>query len=111
MSNARNVVGQRNSARKTANAPRKRAKRQKMEFSKKLLIASFTFVVIITIFSMAMVIITGDVSSLEFLIVSAFAELATASGFYYSKAKAENRIKLRKQYGADIYNDSGASDA
>lgn len=35
-----------------------------------------------------------------------FAELATATGFYYSKAKAENRIKLRKKYGPDIYNDS-----
>lgn len=31
---------------------------------------------------------------------------ATATGFYYSKAKAENRIKLRKKYGPDIYNDS-----
>lgn len=28
------------------------------------------------------------------------------TGFYYSKAKAENRIKLRKKYGPDIYNDS-----
>lgn len=90
--------------------PKKKRARRKMEFSKKLLIASFSFVVIITIFSMLMVIMTGDTSSLEFLIVSAFAELATSSGFYYSKAKAENRIKLRKQYGADIYNDSGASD-
>lgn len=40
------------------------------------------------------------------LIAAVFAELATATGFYYSKAKAENRIKLRKKYGADIYNDS-----
>lgn len=24
----------------------------------------------------------------------------------YSKAKAENRIKLRKQYGPEIYNDT-----
>ena len=35
-----------------------------------------------------------------------FAELATATGCYYSKAKAENRIKLRKQYGPEIYNDT-----
>lgn len=32
--------------------------------------------------------------------------VGTATGFYYSKAKAENRIKLRKKYGPDIYNDS-----
>ena len=43
---------------------------------------------------------------IAYLIPAVFAELATATGFYYSKAKAENRIKLRKKYGADIYNDS-----
>ena len=37
--------------------------------------------------------------------------MATATGFYYSKAKAENRIKLRKLYGPEIYNDTdGAVD-
>lgn len=40
------------------------------------------------------------------IIIAIFAELATATGFYYSKAKAENRIKLHKKYGPDIYNDS-----
>lgn len=43
---------------------------------------------------------------LAYLIPAIFAELATATGFYYSKAKAENRIKLRKQYGPEIYNDT-----
>lgn len=40
--------------------------------------------------------------------VPAFAvdSTATATGFYYSKAKAENRIKLRKQYGPEVYNDA-----
>lgn len=49
---------------------------------------------------------TGDTSPLAYLIPAIFAELATATGFYYSKAKAENRIKLRKQYGPEIYNDT-----
>lgn len=44
--------------------------------------------------------------ALAYLIPAIFAELATATGFYYSKAKAENRIKLRKQYGPEIYNDT-----
>lgn len=88
----------------------KKKTKKKLEFSKILLIIAFVFTVIITVFSMIMIVSTGDTTALEFLIVSAFAELATASGFYYSKAKAENRIKLRKMYGADIYNDSGASD-
>ena len=33
-------------------------------------------------------------------------ELGVGTGFYYSKAKAENRIKLRKMYGPEIYNDT-----
>ena len=49
---------------------------------------------------------TGDTSPLAYLIPAVFAELATATGFYYSKAKAENRIKLRQKYGPEIYNDS-----
>ena len=49
---------------------------------------------------------TKDLSPLAYLIPAIFAELATATGFYYSKAKAENRIKLRKLYGPEIYNDA-----
>ncbi len=41
-----------------------------------------------------------------YLIPAVFAETAAATGFYYSKAKAENRIKLRKKYGPEIYNDT-----
>ena len=59
-----------------------------------------------TVFTLAVVWKTGDTSPLAYLIPAIFAELATATGFYYSKAKAENRIKLRKKYGPDIYNDS-----
>lgn len=61
---------------------------------------------IVTVFTMAVVWKTGDTSPLAYLIPAIFAELATATGFYYSKAKAENRIKLRKHYGPEIYNDS-----
>ena len=59
-----------------------------------------------TAFTLAIVWKTGDTSPLAYLIPAIFAELATATGFYYSKAKAENRIKLRKQYGPEIYNDT-----
>lgn len=61
---------------------------------------------IVTAFTILIVWKTGDTTPLAYLIPAVFGELATATGFYYSKAKAENRIKLRKQYGADIYNDS-----
>ena len=41
-----------------------------------------------------------------YLIPAVFTELGVGTGFYYSKAKAENRIKLRKMYGPEIYNDT-----
>lgn len=83
---------------------------KKQEFSKTIFIMIAAWAMIITLFAMVMIAITGDTSALEFLIAAIFTEVATATGFYFSKAKAENRIKLRKKYGEDIYNDSGASD-
>lgn len=49
---------------------------------------------------------TNDLSPLAYLIPAVFTELGVGTGFYYSKAKAENRIKLRKMYGPEIYNDT-----
>jgi hypothetical protein len=37
-----------------------------------------------------------------YLIPAAFAELATATGFYYNKAKVENRIKLKQAYKQEL---------
>lgn len=78
----------------------------KIEFSKIIMIIVGAVTVIVTAFTLIIVCQTGDTSPLAYLIPAVFAELATATGFYYSKAKAENRIKLRKKYGAEIYNDS-----
>lgn len=41
-----------------------------------------------------MIWITMDTSVLAYLIPAVFAEMASATGFYYTKAKAENKIKL-----------------
>ena len=67
-------------------------------------VGAVTFVV--TAFTLVMVWRTENLEPLAYLIPAVFAELATATGFYYSKAKTENRIKLRKQYGPEIYNDA-----
>lgn len=80
-------------------------KKQKTEFSKIIMGAFGALATAVSIFTMAIVWRTGDTSPLEWLIPAAFAGLATATGFYYSKAKAENQIKLRKKYGSEIYND------
>lgn len=79
---------------------------KKREFSKVILFMVGAVTVGVTAFTCFMVWKTGDLSPLAYLIPAVFAELATATGFYYSKAKAENRIKLRKLYGPEIYNDA-----
>lgn len=74
-------------------------KKPKLEFSKKLFIGVSFFNVVIVIFTLVMVWRTLDLSPLNYLIPATFAEFATATGFYYSKAKAENKIKLMKSQG------------
>ena len=81
-------------------------RKPRKEFSKTILRAVAAATVVIVVFSFALMWRTGDTSPLAYLIPAIFAELATATGFYYSKAKAENRIKLRKQYGPEVYNDT-----
>lgn len=79
---------------------------KKKEFSKVWLGFLGAVTLVVTAFTLIMVWRTEDTTPLAYLIPAIFAELATATGFYYSKAKAENRIKLRKQYGPEIYNDA-----
>jgi len=83
-----------------------RKRKKKYEFSKLILFVVGVFAVVITIFTMVVVLLTKDTSALAYLIPAIFAELATATGFYYSKAKSENRIKLTKLYGKDLVEQS-----
>jgi len=90
---------------------RNAARRKKsIEFSKAILLVSSVFASVVSVFTMAMVAYTQDTSILEYLIAAVFAEVTAATGFYFWKAKAENKIKLRKMYGADIYESSGAGE-
>ena len=84
----------------------KRTKKPKREFSKLILYVVAAVTVGVTASTLIMIWRTENLEPLAYLIPAVFAELATATGFYYSKAKAENRIKLRKQYGPEIYNDT-----
>lgn len=76
-----------------------KVRKPKMEFSKKLFTGVSLLNIVIVIFTLIMVWRTLDLSPLSYLVPSAFVELATATGFYYSKAKAENKIKLMKSEG------------
>ena len=79
---------------------------KKMEFSKKIMLVVGAVTILVTAFTLLMVWKTQDLSPLAYLIPAVFAELSVGTGFYYSKAKAENRIKLRNKYGSEIYNDT-----
>lgn len=70
------------------------AAKKKVEFSKLIFVGVSVVTVAITGFSCRMIWITMDTSALAYLIPAVFAEMATGTGFYYSKAKAENKIKL-----------------
>lgn len=72
-------------------------KKPPKEFSKKILIVAGIINTVIIVFTMIMIWRTLDLSPLAYLIPSVAAEVATGTGFYYSKAKVENRIKLMRQ--------------
>lgn len=72
-------------------------KKPPKEFSKKILIVAGIINAVVIVFTMVMIWRTLDLSPLAYLIPSIAAEVATGTGFYYSKAKVENRIKLMRQ--------------
>ena len=61
----------------------------KIEFSKFIFWAVFLLVVGVTLFSCALMWRTGDTTALAYLIPALFAEFATATGFYFWKAKTK----------------------
>ena len=76
----------------------KKAKK-KIEFSKLIFIGVSIVTVAITVFSCVIIWRTNDTTALAYLIPAVFAEMASATAFYYNKAKAENKIKLMAQHG------------
>ena len=72
---------------------------KKVEFSKLIFVGVSVVTVAIVLFSCRMIWLTMDTSALGYLIPAVFTEMAAATGFYYSKAKAENKIKLMADAG------------
>lgn len=70
--------------------------KKKTEFSKKIFAGVSVSTIIITTFAMIMIWRTNDTSIFAYLIPAIFAELATATGFYYNKAREENIRKIEK---------------
>ena len=87
---------------------------KKVEFSKKIFITVAIVNILVVVFVCFMVYMTSDTSPLTPLITAVAAETATGTGFYYNKAKAENKIKLmrdnnitptEKYFKGDTYDD------
>ena len=74
-------------------------KKKKNEFSKIIFLGVSFLTLAITGFSCYIIWNTKDSSALAYLIPAVFTEMAAATGFYYSKAKTENKIKLMALYG------------
>ncbi|HPE08161.1 MAG TPA: hypothetical protein PLT28_00315 [Saprospiraceae bacterium] len=53
-----------------------------------------TMIIILNLFTFAVIVWTKDTSALAYLIPSDLLEAGTATAFYYNKAKKENGIKL-----------------
>ena len=63
-------------------------------FSKLLCVVIMALTIFVVIFTIILMVITNDLSPLEYLIPSVFVEASVISGFYSYKAKTENKIKL-----------------
>lgn len=77
-------------------------KKNKIEFSKQILIGAGALYLLVILFTCVMVWRTLDTSILPVLITTVAAEVATGTAFYYNKAKKENEIKLEKAYNRTI---------
>ena len=75
------------------------AARKKMEFSKLIFTGVSMITLAVTVFSCVIIWRTMDTTPLSYLIPAVFAEMASATGFYYTKAKAENKIKIMAAHG------------
>lgn len=99
------MVGSRETASNKPNPARNPKK--KFEFSKLIIVVVGIVSLLLIGFTLAIIWKTGDTTPLAYLIPAVFAELATATGFYYNKAKAENQIKIAKSEGLEYVNQTG----
>lgn len=79
---------------------------KKIEFSKLIFLWLALMATFAVIISVAAVWHTGDTTPITTMIERVFQAAMVGIGFYYWKARTENKIKLRKKYGEEIYKDA-----
>ena len=75
--------------------------KKRLEFSKIMAVIAVLMWISVNIFGCVMIVITLDTSPLVYIIASIDAVVAVVLGCYFTKAKLENAIKLKKEYGED----------
>lgn len=75
----------------------KRMNKKKFEFSKLIIIFVGAVTILVTAFTMYMIWETKDMMAFTYLIPAVFTETASATGFYYWKARTENKIRMSKE--------------
>lgn len=81
--------------------------KKKIEYSKIIVAICGLSGIYLIAFTSIVVIKTGDTSPLTYLIPSTFAAVSAALGFYFNKAKLENKLKILKSEGKDTYKELG----
>ena len=82
-----------------------------MEFSKKLLIWSWTVTVILTIVGIKFPLDELPADMMIVILPLSWAETAAATGFYYWKSKTENRAKYAQKFVLDFADKYGVDAA
>lgn len=77
-------------------------KKNKTEYSKKILSFGWAVFLVVIGFSFFMIYKTGNLDPLTAIITTIGGAVAVGEGFYYNKAKAENKIKLMKDNNIKI---------
>lgn len=76
--------------------------KKKFEFSKLILFVFGLIEVGVVVFACYMVYLTCDLTPLAYLIPSTAVVGATGVKHYYDKARTENVIKLKQEYGVQV---------
>lgn len=86
-------------------------KRCTMEFSKKLLFFSWVVTLILTALSIWFSVSSYNTDILSVAMSLSWAETGTATGYYYWKAKNENRAKYAQKFLRECANEWGVETA
>ncbi len=72
---------------------------KKLESSKKIIIVCYVILIAVLIATYAAVFLYREVTGLEQIVLAIIGLVASANGFYFWKARAENTLKISKDVG------------